>query len=953
VATRLLMQAVNPQIGRAELAARLVEADEDQRRVLLQDVRAIDTQLAYVLKDICLDGWSSDPMRSLTASATLREIAHTSKNSEITALSHWTQGIEALINGDMVGAIATLDRAREGFLALNKPHVAAATEVSKVIALAMLGLYDEAIACALRAREVFLQHDDLLAAGKIEHNIGNLYFRRDQYVEAEKFHTSARERFIALNHEKQLATINNCLANTHVVLHKFASASSLYEQAAQQAEHADAPVTQAEIEGNIGNFALLRGRYDQALDYLERSRRRYESLGMPHQSALAEREIADAYLELNLVPEAAEIYARVTSTFATLGLRADEARALASRGRAELLLGNDNEALSTLKRACELYQAEGNKVGESLVALTQAQLHNAHGNTEISYRLAVQAEADLTSFGGWHQILLARWLRADIARTLEYTDEARRLFESAAQDSIVKGQPQITERCHTGLGLVALAKGETAVAERHFRNAVAVTEELRAPLPSEEFRTAFFGNKLAPYNELVRICLAAGEERAVEALTIVESARSRTLVDSLGGSQENLIEPQDAFEANLLTQIGELREELNYLYKQINQPANVNGGRRLPELQQELHERENKVLEVTRQLHHRRESAASPSQTFDVEQLQQQLSENDALIEYTALGDELLAFVVLRKRIHVVRNLASVEKLGERLAALRFQIDSLRFGARSVRRHLASLTQKINIHLQQLHAQLISPLEQILEQRKLIIVPHGGLHYLPFHALHNGDEYLIERCEISVAPSAAIFQQCLQRGEHMLNRALLVGVADEQAPRIVDEIQTLKEVFPAAITLIQDAATTAALRRNSAGVDVLHLACHGQFRSDNPLFSALRLADGWFTVRDAYGLKLDNALVTLSACETGANVVAPGDELIGLARGFFSAGARSVLLSLWMVDDETTDQMMVDFYEETMRGRSLSASLRAAQLKMLAERPHPFFWSPFVLVGHW
>ena len=307
----------------------------------------------------------------------------------------------------------------------------------------------------------------------------------------------------------------------------------------------------------------------------------------------------------------------------------------------------------------------------------------------------------------------------------------------------------------------------------------------------------------------------------------------------------------------------------------------------------------------------------------------------------------------MRNRIHVVRNLASIEKIGERLAALRFQIDSLRFGARSVRRHLPSLTQKINIHLQQLHTQLIRPLEQILGQRKLIVVPHGGLHYLPFHALHNGDEYLIERCEVSLAPSAAIFQQCLQRGAHGLNSALLVGVADEQAPRIVDEINTLKEVFPGATTLIQEAATTDALRRNSAGVDVLHLACHGQFRSDNPLFSALRLADGWFTVRDAYGLKLDNALVTLSACETGANVVAPGDELIGLARGFFSAGARSVLLSLWMVDDETTDRMMVDFYQETMRGRSLSASLRAAQLKMLEERPHPFFWSPFVLVGHW
>ncbi|HEU4834280.1 MAG TPA: CHAT domain-containing protein [Pyrinomonadaceae bacterium] len=914
--------------------------------------RQIDTQRAYTLKDMCLDGWSSDPMRSLAASATLRQLSQTLDDPEITALSHWTQGIEALINGDMVGAVATLDRAREGFLALNKPHIAAATEVSKVIALAMLGLYDEAIACALRAREVFLQHNDLLAAGKIEHNIGNLYFRRDQYVEAEKFHTSARERFIAVNHEKQLATINNCLANTHVVLHKFASAASLYEQAAQLAEQAGVPVTQAEIEGNIGNFALLRGRYDQALDYLERSRRRYESLGMPHQSALAEREIADAYLELNLVPEAAEIFARITNTFATLGLRADEARSLASRGRAELLLGNDDEARAWLKRACELYQAEGNKVGEALVVLTLAQLHHAHADNEIAYRLAVQAEADLTALGGWHQILLARWLRADIARALEYTDEARRLFESAVQDSVAKGQPQITERCHTGLGLVALAKGETAVAERHFRNAVAVTEELRAPLPGEEFRTAFFANKLVPYNELVRICLDAGEERLVEALTMVESARSRTLVDSIGDTHENLIEPRDDFEASLLTQIGELREELNYLYKEINQPANGDKNRKLSQLQIELREREKKVLEVTRQLHHRRESAA-PLQSFNVQQLQQQITENGVLVEYTSLADELLAFVVTSDRIHVLRNLASIAEIDTRLSALRFQIDSLRFGARSIRRHLSTLTAKINVHLQQLYNQLIRPLEQTLSGRKLIIVPQGGLHYLPFHALHDGERYLIERCEISFAPSAAIFQQCLQRGEHKLSRALLMGVADEQAPRIVDEIRTLTKVFPDATALVEDAATIEALRRHSAGVDLLHLACHGQFRSDNPLFSALRLADGWFTLRDAYGLKLDDALVTLSACETGANVVAPGDELIGLARGFFSAGARSVLLSLWMVDDETTDQMMVDFYEETRRGRSLSASLRAAQLRMLKERPHPFFWSPFVLVGHW
>ena len=937
---------------RAELAARLVEANEDQLNALLQDCRAnVDTQLAYILKDISLDGWTSDPMRSLAAANVLRKICRTHADPEISALCNWSQGIEALIKGDMPAAVNTLDKACAGFLELNKPHVAAKTEVSKIVALAMLGRYDEAIACALRARKVFLECGDLLAAGKIETNIGNLYFRRDQYLEAEEFQTSARNRFIAINHEKQLAAINNCLANTHAVLHKFSSAAALYEEAVQLAERAGVQVIQAEIEGNIGNFALLRGRYDQALDYLERSRRRYELLGMPHQSALAQKEIAEAYLELNLVPEAHEIYERVTNTFADLGLRADEARALASRGSAEVLLGRPDEALSSLKRARELYKAEGNKVGEALVLLSEAKLHHDEGHDAPANQLALKAEADLAAFGGWHQILLARWLRADIERTMGHADEARRLFERTLRDSIRERQLQITERCYTGLGLLAVAEGKNDVAERHFKNAIAVTEELRAPLPGEEFKTAFFANKLAPYNELLRICLDGETERVAEALTFVESARSRTLIDSLGGGHEPLIEPRDDFEADLFRKISEIREELNYLHKEINRRVSSNDQKRVGQLQLELRERESKVLEITRQLQHRRESASPAAQQFDIRELQAQLSENEALVEYTALGDELIAFVVKRQSVEVVRNLASLTEIDQQLNAMRSQIDTLRFGAPTMRKYLPALTEKVKVYLLRLHNSLIWPLEHIIERRKLIIVPYGRLHYLPFHALHDGDKYLIEHCEISYAPSAAIFLQCQQRVEHGLNRALIMGVSDEQAPRIADEIQAIKNVFQNVTTLVEDAATATALRGQAAGVDVVHLACHGQFRSDNPLFSALKLADGWFTVRDAYSLKLENALVTLSGCETGVNAVAPGDELIGLARGFFAAGARSVLLSLWMVDDEATNQTMIDFYQETRKGRSLSASLRAAQLRMLEKNPHPFFWSPFVLVG--
>jgi CHAT domain-containing protein len=168
-----------------------------------------------------------------------------------------------------------------------------------------------------------------------------------------------------------------------------------------------------------------------------------------------------------------------------------------------------------------------------------------------------------------------------------------------------------------------------------------------------------------------------------------------------------------------------------------------------------------------------------------------------------------------------------------------------------------------------------------------------------------------------------------------------------------DEVSALVSLFPEAVALLDDQATLVALRQQAPTADVLHLACHGQFRPDNPLFSSLRLADGWLTVRDAYNLDLPGGLVTLSACETGMSAVAPGDELIGLARGFLSAGASSLLVSLWTVGDESTAMLMTSFYTRLRAGDGPAAALCQAQRQALEYYPHPFFWSPFVLFGHW
>ena len=272
----------------AELATRLVNSSDSNRETLLSENAVLaDVELAYKLKDICLEGWSTHPAQALGAAASLQLLSDLRTHPEIKALAAWAAGLQALIRGEMELAISELEDSERGFLSLGKTHTAAATRVSKLIALSMLGRYEEAIECGLHAREVFLSCNDVHAAGKIEHNIGNLYFRRDRYHEAEIFQSAARDRFAAVNDQKQLATVNNCLANTHALLHKFKSAEDLFEQALQQAEEAGQPVTLAGIEGSIGLFALLQGRYDRALDFLERSRQHYNATVLDYNTAIA------------------------------------------------------------------------------------------------------------------------------------------------------------------------------------------------------------------------------------------------------------------------------------------------------------------------------------------------------------------------------------------------------------------------------------------------------------------------------------------------------------------------------------------------------------------------------------------------------------------------------------------------------------------------------------------
>jgi CHAT domain-containing protein len=170
-----------------------------------------------------------------------------------------------------------------------------------------------------------------------------------------------------------------------------------------------------------------------------------------------------------------------------------------------------------------------------------------------------------------------------------------------------------------------------------------------------------------------------------------------------------------------------------------------------------------------------------------------------------------------------------------------------------------------------------------------------------------------------------------------------------------EEALAIARIVPGATVLLRREARAAAIVRDGANYDAIHVAAHGVFDPGSPLDSALILAgdggsDGWLRAKDLYRLRLNADLITLSACETALGKVTGGDDVVGFTRGFLYAGARAIVSSLWKVDDLATRDLMVDYYRGLQKSDK-SEALRQAQLGVMRQHAHPFYWAAFQLTG--
>ena len=259
---------------------------------------------------------------------------------------------------------------------------------------------------------------------------------------------------------------------------------------------------------------------------------------------------------------------------------------------------------------------------------------------------------------------------------------------------------------------------------------------------------------------------------------------------------------------------------------------------------------------------------------------------------------------------------------------------------------------------------LIEPIADLLPKNpeaQVILIPQAELFLVPFPALQSPNgKFLVEQHTLQIAPSIQTLNLKESAATIDTTSALIVGNPAPMPESLLPlpgaeaEAKNIAEILNTSSLLGQEATETTVIERMK-DAKLIHLATHGLFDEQQGLQSSLAFANtesetGFLTAEEILDLELDADLVVLSACNTGRGTIT-GDGVVGLSRSFLLAGASSTLVSLWYVPDESTANLMTEFYRNLQNNPHKAQSLRQAMMTMMQENPHPRHWAGFILVG--
>lgn len=521
-------------------------------------------------------------------------------------------------------------------------------------------------------------------------------------------------------------------------------------------------------------------------------------------------------------------------------------------------------------------------------------------------------------------------MRAKALFAIGQTEEARRLLDEILANPRIQDVGDLYWLSLFERGQIAEVDKEQTKAIELFRKAVEIVEQQRSSLSTEASKIGFVGDKNALYARLVTVLIAKGQ--IAEAFDYVERSKSRALVDLLATKQDfsSRADPRSvkAMLVKLDTADLESRADISL------QSGGTGGRRTLQVVRQELRSTEPEL------------SSLVSVSSVPLEELRALIRPDETLVEFYYQGDNLYAFVIDRAGHKVVMLDGS---------GLVNQVQAFRKATESPQSENWAGASRA------LYARLWQPLEGDITAKNVIVVAHGVLHYLPFAALQRPDgSHLMDLHSLRFLPSASVLKFLKPALAQKTSSVLVFGNPD-LGDRKLDlqfaegEAVVVARLYPASRLLTRKAASETAFKQTAQAYTRIHFASHGKFQADAPLTSGLYLAgdgsnDGLLTVGELYSMNINTDLVTLSACETGLGKITNGDDVVGLTRGFLYAGSRSIVASLWSVDDKATAHLMQSFYKN-LATLDKTEALRQAQIDTRQKYPHPFYWAAFQLTG--
>ncbi|VAX32844.1 hypothetical protein MNBD_NITROSPINAE05-1011, partial [hydrothermal vent metagenome] len=811
--------------------------------------------------------------------------------------------------------------------------------------------YDKALEAFTASMALNEEIGEDLNRGRELRRIGRIYYLRlNQFPEAKKYFQQAYELFQELeNNEQQVET----LLELGLVAEKqgdFSEALDFYQKGQTLAAEQNLQQGLSKALLYQANSHWFQGNYQKAFRFQKESLKIAEEEKDIRQQAFIFNTLGLIYWTLNDSERALEHLNHSLELAEKIYSTLDVASANNNIGLVYRKDKKYDKSIEYFNKALKKDKELKSKWGQGYTHRNLGMSYMRLGQLDQAEPHIMQAIELSREIGNKTNLVKSMLEAGHLALEKNACDKAIVIFQQTGDLAKKLNIPEVHWRALRGGGVCLAKAGKLTEAMGLYEEAVAVVDDMRAAIKVEEFQNGFLTDKQDVYKELILVLLDLGKVK--ESFNYAERAKSRSFIDLLGNQKVSL---KNDISQKLYDQLTEQKQKIRSIEDALGvarSAESAEGEEIIAGIAKKLVKARTRYQDLLIQAKEESPEISNfiTVESITLEELDELLEPSVALVEYLVTKNELVAWVVRKGSIDVVRTPVKETDL-----------DLLVKDYRKRMQQLAPLEEQS----ERLNSLLIEPLEKfIAEKRVLGIIPQGVLHYVSFSSLKNKESYLVERHPLFYSPSASVlkftFARKTAKTETAQMKVLAIGNPDlgdfnYDLPLAEMEANAIKWDFPKVDVLTRERATESWLTEHIGEYQIIHIASHGEFDPINPLFSSLKLTkdedeDGNFEVNEVFSLNINADIVTLSACQTGLGKITGGDELVGLNRAFIYAGTHSLLSTLWRVSDISTAILIKHFYRNYVTNNK-GESLRKAQLLVKRLYPHPSYWAAFNLTG--